>query len=68
MSPEICNVNTSQKASGKLGDVWALGITFYCFTFLDIPFNGESIPDIMENIQNKEFIMKFYNIIRLAFP
>jgi len=34
MSPEALNKDTSSKGySGRAADIWALGISFYCFAF-----------------------------------
>ena len=41
MAPEMFDKEKSKNFSGKLADIWALGVTFYCFTFLVVPFDGE---------------------------
>lgn len=52
MPPEACNKDQVKKGySGKAADIWSLGITFYAFTFLTVPFLGESIVEISEKIQ-----------------
>ena len=39
MSPEMCNIETCKAGfSGKISDIWSLGITFFSFTFLELPF------------------------------
>ena len=44
MPPEACDKDQVKKGySGKAADIWSLGVTFYSFTFLDVPFKGESL-------------------------
>ena len=40
MAPEVLkgNPNDFGNYHGKTADVWSLGITLYCFTFLNLPF------------------------------
>ncbi|CAD8092971.1 unnamed protein product [Paramecium sonneborni] len=57
MPPEACNKETAKDGySGKAADIWALGITFFAFTYLSVPFTGNSIPDILKNISSNEVI------------
>lgn len=52
MSPESCNPFVKKKGySGKKADVWALGVTLFSFTFLDVPFKGEDICELFDNIE-----------------
>ncbi|CDW73787.1 protein kinase domain containing protein [Stylonychia lemnae] len=37
-------------------DVWSLGITFYFMTFMKLPFNEESIQQLMKSILQKKLI------------
>ena len=46
MSPEMFDVVKAKNFSGKSADIWALGVTFFCFTFLQVPFDGEELPEI----------------------
>lgn len=51
MPPEACDKETAKDGySGKAADIWALGITFYAFAYLNVPFTGCSVPDILKNI------------------
>lgn len=53
MPPEACDKDQVKKGySGKRADIWSLGVTFYSFTFLDVPFKGESFGQIFDNILN----------------
>ncbi|CAD8082598.1 unnamed protein product [Paramecium sonneborni] len=57
MPPEACDKETAKDGySGKAADIWALGITFFAFTYLSVPFTGDSIPDILKNISQNEVI------------
>lgn len=54
MPPEMLNSETAKKGySGRAADIWSLGVTFYCFAFMDLPFNGNSMQELFEEIQNK---------------
>ena len=57
MSPEMLDASKTD-IQGKPTDVWSLGITFYAFTFLKVPFFGTNLLEIIENIKTQE----------LAFP
>jgi [calcium/calmodulin-dependent protein kinase] kinase len=35
-------------------DIWALGVTFYAFIYLDIPFKGDSYEEISNCVINDE--------------
>ncbi|KAL4468337.1 hypothetical protein ABPG72_010738 [Tetrahymena utriculariae] len=59
MPPEaLSKENSKEGYNGKKADVWSLGVTFFCFTFLEIPFQGSTLQEIFEVIKEKE----------LAFP
>lgn len=67
MPPEACSVSEVKKGySGKAADIWGLGVTFFCFIFLEVPFNGDSLPDILANISKAEYFR--INHIRINFP
>lgn len=41
MPPEACDKDKVKDGySGKAADIWALGITFFAFVYLDVPFTG----------------------------
>lgn len=53
MPPEACDRQRVKEGySGKAADIWALGVTFYAFTYLQVPFNGNNVSDMMQNIVN----------------
>lgn len=56
MSPE--SGKTSKYAgdySAKKADIWSLGVTLFCFTFKNVPFDGENILEILANIEEQPF-------------
>lgn len=56
MPPECCKSNLNeQKFSGKKADLWSLGVTFFSLVFKEVPFRGENILQLFDNIQNKEY-------------
>ena len=60
MPPEALSKENSKKGyNGKLADVWSLGVTFFCCTFLELPFVGANLVEIFEVIQSKEYSFTF---------
>ena len=54
MPPEALSKETSKQGyDGKLADIWSLGVTFYCFTFLELPFAGSNLAEVFEVIKEK---------------
>ena len=39
---------------GRMTDMWALGVTFYCISFGRLPFVGNNVREISASIVNKE--------------
>jgi len=56
MSPEMLDASKSSDVQGKPIDIWSLGVTFYAFTFLKVPFFGNNLLEIIENIKTQELI------------
>jgi [calcium/calmodulin-dependent protein kinase] kinase len=57
MPPEACDKDQVKKGySGKSADVWALGVTFYCFIYLQVPFTGDNLIEILSNISEAKYI------------
>ncbi|EGR31463.1 hypothetical protein IMG5_109220 [Ichthyophthirius multifiliis] len=51
MPPEVLDFKKGY--NGKCADIWSLGITFYCFTFLQLPFYHSNQFKIIDVIKNK---------------
>eukprot|EP00756_Hemistasia_phaeocysticola_P030468 Hpha_TRINITY_DN16291_c2_g2::TRINITY_DN16291_c2_g2_i1::g.14151::m.14151/K07359/CAMKK2; calcium/calmodulin-dependent protein kinase kinase 2 len=47
LTPEQCK---QQPLSGRMVDLWAMGVTLYCMTFGRLPFTGSSIQEMTESI------------------
>lgn len=45
--------------SGKAADIWSLGVTFYAFHFLQLPFFHETMEQTQAAIKNKRCFQKF---------
>uniref|UniRef100_A0A3B3Y3X4 calcium/calmodulin-dependent protein kinase n=1 Tax=Poecilia mexicana TaxID=48701 RepID=A0A3B3Y3X4_9TELE len=52
MAPEMMS-EVQQSFSGKALDVWAMGVTLYCFVFGECPFYDEYIYSLHNKIKNK---------------
>ncbi|KAF3692598.1 Calcium/calmodulin-dependent protein kinase kinase 1 [Channa argus] len=52
MAPEMMT-DQEQSFSGKALDVWAMGVTLYCFVFGKCPFYDEYIVSLHSKIKNK---------------
>lgn len=53
LSPEACN---GEKHSGKMADIWAVGVTLFIFTYGHLPFTGESYMQMYKSIQNDPLV------------
>lgn len=56
MSPESIKTKTinDKGFSGKLSDIWALGVTLFAFTYKMVPFDGNDVIEILDNIEEKK--------------
>lgn len=72
MCPESGNTSPMHgKFSAISADIWALGVTLFCFTFKTVPFDGENVLDILTNIEQKKSysLSTMTNVFfRLEFP
>jgi len=56
MCPESGKNNEhSAGFSGKRADIWALGVTLFAFTYNVVPFDGDTILEILDAIETKEW-------------
>ncbi len=51
LAPEAC---TDSPYSGKIADIWAVGIALYMMAFGHAPFHGDSYMETYQNIIHKE--------------
>jgi len=56
MAPELCKKNAKLEDSfiGYTADIWALGVSLYCLTYLKLPFFDNSLVGLIEAIEKKE--------------
>lgn len=52
MAPEA--LKSGQQYDGKPADIWALGVTLYCFVFGQLPFVDSSIIGLFNKIQEED--------------
>ena len=50
MSPELLSKDTRNCVPAD-SDIWALGVTFFCFIFLELPFFDSSLVGLFKKIQ-----------------
>lgn len=61
MSPECLDKNAiAEGIRGKPLDIWALGVTIFAFTFMELPFYAKSFEELKKTIQNDKFIQNFF--------
>ena len=61
MAPESINpVSKRNGYSGRMADLWGLGITLFSFVFQEVPFRGGDVFELLDNIENQE-LKKFEN-------
>lgn len=54
MSPEMCKKSLASNDEWKnciTSDIWALGVTLYCFVFLKLPFLEQSLIGLITSIE-----------------
>lgn len=56
MSPEAID---GKNYDGYLSDIWSLGCTFYSFYTLSLPFNRNSINELIKSIQEEQVELNF---------
>lgn len=53
MAPELFNLQEKMSFKGKLADIWGLGVTFFSFIFLEVPFLGNNLLEMADKIKNE---------------
>ena len=61
MAPELYSVKKGAEGKlkgveGKPLDIWALGVSFYAFLYLKVPFYGESMNEMIKSITENEVL------------
>ena len=51
LAPEECKIDFVSY-SGKAADIWAMGATFFAFTYHRVPFNGSTHQELFDSILN----------------
>lgn len=51
-APEVLNYASRDKYSGKAVDIWAMGVTLYCFLYGKCPFFSNNIGELSDMIKN----------------
>lgn len=51
LAPEIC---AGEEYDGFAADIWALGVTLYFFIFGKLPFTGQTIIELYDNIAERD--------------
>jgi serine/threonine protein kinase len=54
MAPECFQKERDRTVDGKALDVWALGVTIFCFYYRRLPFYGDDLEVLIEEIKGKE--------------
>jgi [calcium/calmodulin-dependent protein kinase] kinase len=55
MAPEICS-NDGSGYHAKAADIWSLGITFYSFIYLKIPYQADDLSALFEMIKDHPLV------------
>ena len=53
MAPETLNIKSNNIYDGECLDVWALGVSLYCFAFGEVPFQDEITLALYDKILTK---------------
>ena len=53
MAPESCSSSNVKGYSGKIADIWALGVTLYSFIYFKVPFYDDNLLDLFNAIENQ---------------
>ncbi|KAK3735941.1 hypothetical protein QZH41_013938, partial [Actinostola sp. cb2023] len=67
MSPESLQT-TRDKYSGKSADVWAIGITLFCFVYGKCPFVDGNRMALYEKIRTQQYVQSLSYYFLLEFP
>ena len=51
-APEVLDYSAKDKYSGKAADIWAMGVTLYCFLYGKCPFFSENVMELSQMIKS----------------
>lgn len=66
LAPELCSTDGAIKKVTYKIDIWALGVTLYCFLFGCLPFYADSEYKLFESINNDEVKFPDMSVWRVA--
>ena len=57
-APETCTDKNDCNFDAFPLDIWALGVTTFCLTFLELPFNSQNnnFEELLDEIKNSEIV------------
>ena len=50
MAPECLNISKNGSYDPFKADIWSLGVSMFCFAYFIVPFTGESLIKLFDNI------------------
>ena len=53
-APEMCRSLRGAGYSGRAADMWACGVSLWMWLYTDLPYDADSVPDMMQKIANEE--------------
>ncbi|RYP68359.1 hypothetical protein DL771_006745 [Monosporascus sp. 5C6A] len=53
LAPELCTSKHGD-VSGKAADIWSMGVSLYCLKYGRLPFQNDTVVDMLEAIRSEE--------------
>ena len=53
LPPELCESRNAD-VSGKAADIWSMGVSLYCLKYGRLPFQRDTIPEMLDAIRTEE--------------
>ncbi len=54
LAPELCDTK-HRDVSGKAADIWSMGVSLYCLKYGKLPFQRDTVIDMLEAIRTEQF-------------
>jgi len=51
MAPEVISLSKGQSYDPISADIWSLGVTMFSMAFLEVPFQGKTLQELVRSIQ-----------------